>query len=73
MTGCISILMAYEWRNMYCGVYPLLRRVHVLTPTETYTYISSSLVREICGMGGNISEFVSPAVKDALMGRCQKR
>ncbi len=41
-----------------------------LTPTETYTYISSSLVREICGMGGDISEFVSPEVKDALMERC---
>ena len=41
-----------------------------LTPTETYTYISSSLVREICSMGGDISEFVSPGVKDALMERC---
>jgi len=43
-----------------------------LTPTETYTYISSSLVREICSMGGNISEFVSPEVRDALMQRCGK-
>ena len=41
-----------------------------LTPTETYTYISSSLVREICAMGGDISEFVSPAVSAALMERC---
>ena len=41
-----------------------------LTPTETYTYISSSLVREICSMGGDISEFVSPKVKVALMERC---
>ena len=41
-----------------------------LTPTETYTYISSSLVREICSMGGDISEFVSPKVKTALMERC---
>ena len=41
-----------------------------LTPTETYTYISSSLVREIASMGGNISEFVSPRVKEALMERC---
>ena len=41
-----------------------------LTPTETYTYISSSLVREICSMGGDISEFVSPKVRDALMERC---
>jgi pantetheine-phosphate adenylyltransferase len=41
-----------------------------LTPTETYTYISSSLVREIAALGGNISEFVSPAVRDALLERC---
>lgn len=41
-----------------------------LTPAETYTYISSSLVREICGMGGDVSEFVSPKVKLALMDRC---
>ena len=43
-----------------------------LTPTETYTYISSSLVREIAAMGGNISEFVSPAVNQALMKRLGK-
>lgn len=43
-----------------------------LTPTETYTYISSSLVREICSMGGDIAEFVSPAVKSALMDRCRR-
>ena len=41
-----------------------------LTPTETYTYISSSLVREIASLGGNISEFVSPTVKRALLERC---
>ena len=41
-----------------------------LTPTETYTYISSSLVREIAKLGGDISEFVSPNVKKALLERC---
>jgi pantetheine-phosphate adenylyltransferase len=41
-----------------------------LTPTETYTYISSSLVREIASMGGDVSEFVSPKVKLALLERC---
>lgn len=40
-----------------------------LTPTETYTYISSSLVREIASLGGDVSEFVSPAVKRALLER----
>lgn len=44
-----------------------------LTPTEKYTYISASLVREICSMGGDISEFVSPKVNIALMDRCGRR
>lgn len=43
-----------------------------LTPTEKYTFISSSLVREIAALGGDISEFVSPKVKLALMERCGK-
>lgn len=38
-----------------------------LTPTEKYTFISSSLVREVAQLGGDVSKFVSPAVKDALM------
>lgn len=44
-----------------------------LTPTEKYTYISSSLVREICSLGGDISEFVSPEVSRALFERCKGR
>ena len=38
-----------------------------LTPTEKYTFISSSLVREVAQLGGDVSSFVSPAVKDALL------
>ena len=41
-----------------------------LTPTEKYTFISSSLVREVAELGGDVSEFVSPKVKLALMERC---
>ena len=40
-----------------------------LTPPETYTFISSSLVREIARLGGDVSEFVSPKVKQALLER----
>ena len=42
-----------------------------LTPNENYNFISSSLVREICSMGGDISEFVSPTVNEALIERCR--
>jgi len=37
-----------------------------LTPTNHLSYISSTLIREIASLGGDISEFVDPAVQDAL-------
>jgi pantetheine-phosphate adenylyltransferase len=40
-----------------------------LTPTERYTYISSSLVREIAMLGGDVGEFVSPVVEKAMLER----
>jgi pantetheine-phosphate adenylyltransferase len=40
-----------------------------LTPTEKHTFISSSLVREVASLGGDVSEFVSPTVQSALMER----
>lgn len=40
-----------------------------LTPTEKYMFVSSSLVREVAQLGGDVSEFVSPTVLDALLGR----
>jgi pantetheine-phosphate adenylyltransferase len=37
-----------------------------LTPTEHYTFVSSSLVREIAKLGGDVSAFVHPQVTEAL-------
>ena len=37
------------------------------TPKDTLIYVSSSLVKEIAQFGGNVSRFVSPNVKTALM------
>lgn len=37
-----------------------------LTPAEQYAYISSSLVREVSALGGDVSPFVHPLVMDAL-------
>ncbi len=37
-----------------------------LTPAEQYTYISSSLVREISALGGDVTDFVHPVVAAAL-------
>jgi len=40
-----------------------------LTPDNHLSYISSTLIREIATLGGNVSEFVSPVVNDALNAR----
>jgi pantetheine-phosphate adenylyltransferase len=40
-----------------------------LTPAEQYAYISSSLVREIAFLGGDVSPFVPEAVAAALRDR----
>lgn len=40
-----------------------------LTPSEQYSFISSSLVREIARLGGDVSDFVSPGVARALAER----
>lgn len=41
-----------------------------LTPTETFSYISSSLVREIATLGGDVGGFVHPRVETELLQRC---
>lgn len=37
-----------------------------LTPQEPFSFISSSLVREIATLGGDVSQFVHPIVEEAL-------
>jgi len=41
--------------------------------TEHYSYVSSSLIREIATLGGDVTEFVDPIVKEALAERVGKR
>ena len=40
-----------------------------LTPAEQFSFISSSLVREIASLGGDVSSFVHPNVVAALNNR----
>jgi len=40
-----------------------------LTPAEQYSYISSSLVKEVASLGGDVSEFVHDKVMAALNRR----
>lgn len=40
-----------------------------LTPAEHFTFISSSLVRQVASLGGDVSELVAPEVEAALRER----
>jgi pantetheine-phosphate adenylyltransferase len=44
-----------------------------LTPSEQYSFISSTLVREVARLGGDVSGFVHPAVAAALRRRFESR
>ena len=37
-----------------------------LTPSENYAFVSSTLIKEVASLGGDVSEFVSPQVMKAL-------
>lgn len=43
-----------------------------LMPSENYSYISSSLVREIASLGGDVSEFVPEVIATALRKKLRK-
>lgn len=40
-----------------------------LTPAEQYSFISSSLVKEISKLDGDVTDFVNPLVQDALINK----
>jgi pantetheine-phosphate adenylyltransferase len=44
-----------------------------LTPTEQFSFISSSMIREIALLGGDVSRFVHPLVEEALKRRAAER
>ena len=44
-----------------------------LTPAEQYMFISASLVREIALLGGDVSQFVSPAIEARLREKIRQR
>ena len=56
--------MAGMNRNLYPEVETLF-----LTPAEQYLFMSSSIVREIASLGGDVSSFVSPPVAARLAAK----
>jgi pantetheine-phosphate adenylyltransferase len=58
----------FQLANMNRAIYPEFESVF-LTPSEHLSFISSSLVREIASMGGDITPFVPAPVAQALKSR----
>ena len=55
----------YQLANMNRKLAPQAESLF-LTPAEHLSYISSTLIREIASLGGDVTEFVHPAVDAAL-------
>ena len=55
----------FQLANMNRHLSPDIETVF-LTPQEQFTFISSTLVREIAVLGGNVAEFVHPIVEAEL-------
>ena len=58
----------FQLANMNRALLPGVESVF-LTPSEQHSYLSSSLIREVGALGGDISPFVHPAVAEAMQGR----
>ena len=58
----------FQLANMNRAMFPEFESIF-LTPSEHLSYISSSLVREIAALGGDISPFVPEPVNKALQDR----
>ncbi|MEJ0098843.1 MAG: pantetheine-phosphate adenylyltransferase [Pseudomonadota bacterium] len=58
----------FQLANMQRHLLPEMETVF-LTPQEQFTFISSTMVREIAVFGGSVSEFVDPIVATALRGK----
>ncbi|HEY7930200.1 MAG TPA: pantetheine-phosphate adenylyltransferase [Steroidobacteraceae bacterium] len=58
----------FQLANMSRHLLPDIETVFMV-PTEKFTFISSTLVREIASLGGNVSSFVHPLVEAALKRR----
>lgn len=61
----------FQLANMNRCLVPEFESVF-LTPSEQYSYVSSSLVTEVARLGGDVSRFVHPLVKEALLHKFKR-
>ena len=65
--------MDYEFQlaSMNRRLYNKVETVFLM-PDERYTYLSSSVVKEVAGLGASVDDFVSPAVSRLLRAKFKK-
>jgi pantetheine-phosphate adenylyltransferase len=61
----------FQLAGMNRKLFPQLETLF-LTPAEQYMFVSSSLVREVATLGGDVHQFVSPAVEAAIKSKLGK-
>ncbi len=61
----------FQMAGMNRNLHPEVETVF-LTPSEQYTFISATIVREIARFGGDVTKFVHPAVKARLDAKFKK-
>jgi len=61
----------FQLANMNRAIEPEVESLF-LTPSDHLSYISSSLVKEIASLGGDVSKFVPPVVVQALDKKYRK-
>lgn len=62
----------FQLAGMNRKLYPEVETLF-LTPAEQYMFISASLVREIALLGGDVSQFVSPAIEAKMRDKIRSR
>ena len=55
----------FQLASMNRSLRPEIESVYLM-PEEKYAFISSSLVKEVASLGGDVSSFIDPIVLDAL-------
>ncbi len=58
----------FQLAGMNRKLYPKLETMF-LTPSEKYMFVSSSLVREVANLGGDVHQFVSATVENAIKNK----
>jgi pantetheine-phosphate adenylyltransferase len=62
----------FQMAGMNRHLYPNVETLF-LTPSEQYTFISATIVREIARFGGDVSHFVDPMVAGRIRARVAER